>query len=156
MWYGSRRDRIGASDTRVPSILICLICCALAGPAPAQSLTDGPLAAPDAERPAPSKVPKPASTAHAKKSAAKSRTAASPHASRARDAQATDRDEGGPTGQRNAERTLPRPVPDRTTDPLSLGMKWQGSNDSPEQTRTQNYGGTAPGTGASVGLNYHF
>ena len=54
----------------------------------------------------------------------------------------------------------PKPVPRaataRTPDPLSLGLKWNGSNDNAEQTRIQNHGGTAAGTVASVGLNYHF
>ena len=40
--------------------------------------------------------------------------------------------------------------------PLSLGMKWNGSNDNAVQTRTQNYGGDAQGAGAEVGLKLHF
>ena len=50
------------------------------------------------------------------------------------------------------------PVARRTTedDPLSLGMKWNGSNDNASQTRVQNYGGDAAGTGAAVGLKLHF
>ena len=41
-------------------------------------------------------------------------------------------------------------------NPLSLGMKWNGSNDNASQTRVQNYGGDAAGTGAAVGLKLHF
>jgi hypothetical protein len=41
-------------------------------------------------------------------------------------------------------------------DPVSFGMKWNGSNDSASQTRVQNYDGNAPGTGAEVGLKLHF
>ena len=40
--------------------------------------------------------------------------------------------------------------------PLSLGMKWNGSNDSAGQTRVQNYNGNTQGTGAEVGLKLHF
>lgn len=41
-------------------------------------------------------------------------------------------------------------------NPLSLGMKWNGTNDTTTQTRVQNYGGEATGTGAEVGLKLHF
>ena len=41
-------------------------------------------------------------------------------------------------------------------DPISLGFKWQGTNDTAEKTRVQNYNGDAAGTGAAVGLKLHF
>ena len=37
-----------------------------------------------------------------------------------------------------------------------LAMKWNGNNDTATQTRTQNYGGDAEGTGAAMGLKFHF
>ena len=44
-------------------------------------------------------------------------------------------------------------VPD---DPMSFGMKWNGSNDSAGQTRIENLNGGAVGTGAEVGMKLHF
>lgn len=43
-----------------------------------------------------------------------------------------------------------------TTNPLTLGMKWNGNNDSAGQTRIENLHGGAVGTGAEVGLKLHF
>jgi hypothetical protein len=45
------------------------------------------------------------------------------------------------------------PLPD---DPVSFGMKWNGTNDNAQQQRIQNYNGTLPGTGAEVGMKLHF
>ena len=139
---------------RVASIAACLICClALVGPSWGQSLTDVPLAAPGA--PASSEAVKGRPPAHAKTSAAKIRAAKTRAAktTRGSNAQAADVDE------RREPTSTPAPRHQTTkpaSDPFSLGMKWNGSNDNAEQTRIQNYGGTAAGTGASVGLNYHF
>lgn len=41
-------------------------------------------------------------------------------------------------------------------DPISFGMKWNGSNDSASQTRLENLNGNATGTGAEVGMKLHF
>ena len=43
-----------------------------------------------------------------------------------------------------------------SSDPVSFGMKWNGSNDTAEKTRVQNYNGDATGAGAAVGLKLHF
>ena len=134
---------------RVASIAACLICClALVGPSWGQSLTDGPLAAPGA--PASSEAVKGRPPAHAKTSAAKTRVAKT---TRGSNAQAADVDERREPASTPAPR---HPATKPASDPFSLGMKWNGSNDNAEQTRIQNYGGSAAGTGASVGLNYHF
>ena len=146
------RGRGGGSVKRLPSIPACLICClGLAGPSWGQSLTDGPLAGPDA--PALIESFKGRPPAHAKTSAAKNHAA---RTTRWSNAQAADLD-----GRREPAPSTAKPAPSRPAkgaapDPFSLGMKWNGSNDNAEQTRIQNYGGSAPGTGASVGLNYHF
>ncbi len=42
------------------------------------------------------------------------------------------------------------------TDPVSFGMKWNGSNDSAGQTRIENLNGGATGTSAEVGMKLHF
>ena len=42
------------------------------------------------------------------------------------------------------------------SDPLSFGMKWNGSNESAGQTRIDNLNGGAVGTGAAVGMKLHF
>ena len=44
----------------------------------------------------------------------------------------------------------------RPADPLSFGMKWNGSNDNAAQTRIENLNGNATGTGAEVGMKLHF
>ena len=41
-------------------------------------------------------------------------------------------------------------------DPVEIGGKWNGSNASSAQTRSENYNGDAAGTGGSVGLKLHF
>ena len=106
-------------------------------PAAAQSSLDGPLAAPDA----------PAATTlkpHAKVKAKKPRHVATKPAP---DAEA--RPERVPTATDIPSREVP-------ADPLSLGMKWNGNNDSAAQTRSQNLDGGAVGTGAEVGMKLHF
>ena len=129
---------------RVLGVLAVLGCCViLAEPAVAQARTDGPLAA----TAAPAK-PKPAP--RSKKPAAKTHAAA-----RATDTVPADGDAGDRAGS-PSPKSVPRGTVARTPDPLSLGLKWNGSSDNAEQTRIQNYGGAAVGTGASVGLNYHF
>ena len=157
MQFVSRRHwSWGAS--RVPGLLTCLACClVLAGPSRAQSLTNGPLSSPG--MPAPSeamkgKVDKGKPASHAKTSAAKVHAAKTTNKTNAK---AADLDDGiEPPTSPAAKPATRKPVAEQASDPLSLGMKWNGSNDSAEQTRIQNYGGTAAGTGASVGLNYHF
>ena len=158
MLFVSKRDRSRGVAARVPGILTGLACCLLlACPLRAQSLTDGPLASP--EMPASSKATKGEaingkSATHAKTSAAKTHAA---RTTRKNNAKADDLDGGSePNAAPTAKPTTRKPMIEPATDPVSLGMKWNGSNDSAEQTRIQNYGGTAPGTGASVGLNYHF
>lgn len=42
------------------------------------------------------------------------------------------------------------------TNPVSFGMKWNGSNDNAAQTRIENLNGQATGTGAEVGMKLHF
>lgn len=42
------------------------------------------------------------------------------------------------------------------TNPVSFGMKWNGSNDNASQTRIENLNGQATGTGAEVGMKLHF
>ena len=143
---------------RVPGILTCLACSlVLVGPSRAQSLTDGPLALPG--MPAPSeaikgKVNKAKPATHAKMSTAKIHAAKTTNKTGTKAADLDD--ESAPTVSPTAKPATRKPVAEQASDPLSLGMKWNGSNDSAEQTRIQNYGGTAAGTGASVGLNYHF
>ncbi len=46
--------------------------------------------------------------------------------------------------------------PNAPVDPISFGMKWNGSNDSAGQTRIENLNGNATGTGAEVGMKLHF
>lgn len=46
--------------------------------------------------------------------------------------------------------------PTAPADPLSFGMKWNGSNDNAAQTRIENLNGNATGTGAEVGMKLHF
>ena len=43
-----------------------------------------------------------------------------------------------------------------TNEPLEIGGKWSGSNDTAEKTRVENYNGAAAGTGGEVGLKLHF
>ena len=147
-----KRGRGGGSVKRVLSVPACLIIClGFSGPSWGQSLTDGPLAGPDA--PTSIEPFKGTQPARAKTSTAKN------HAARTKkrnNAQAADLD-----GRREPAPSTSKPAPSRPAkgpapDPFSLGMKWNGSNDNAEQTRIQNYGGSAAGTGASVGLNYHF
>ncbi len=154
----SRRSRSGGFDTSALGVLACLTCCVLvAGPSRAQSLTDGPLAAPGTGTPAPREAPAAKSATRAsRKPATKTHTANRSDATKATDAIPADLGGSGPGASRAAKPAPRQPPAERASDPLSLGMKWNGSNDSPEQTRIQNYGGTAAGTGASVGLNYHF
>ena len=146
------RGRGGGSVKRVLSVPARLIIClGLAGPSWGQSLTDGPLAGPDA--PASIEPFKGTPPARAKTSTAKNR---STRTTRRNSSQAADLD-----GRREPAPSTSKPAPSRPAkalapDPFSLGMKWNGSNDNAEQTRIQNYGGSAAGTGASVGLNYHF
>lgn len=110
---------------------------AWAAPAGAQSPLDGPLAAPDAPAAA---TPKP----HAKAKAKKPRHVASKPAP---DVEATP--ERVPAAAEAPSRRAP-------ADPLSLGMKWNGSNDTAGQTRSQNLDGGAFGSGAEVGMKLHF
>ncbi len=137
---------------RVSSAIACLICClGLAGPSWGQSLTDGPLATPGV--PASSQAAEGRRSPHAKTSAAKVRAARTIHGSNAQAADLEYRREPTSPTAKPAPR---RPATEPASDPLSLGMRWNGSNDNAEQTRIQNYGGSAAGTGAAVGLNYHF
>ena len=46
--------------------------------------------------------------------------------------------------------------PSTAADPLSFGMKWNGSNENAAQTRIDNLNGNAAGTGAEVGMKLHF
>jgi hypothetical protein len=126
---------------RILGLAFCLIVVGLAGAASAQSLTDGPLSAPGANEPVPAKAHAP----KGHKAAAKTTHHKEAKASRPLP------DPPEPAVPVAAKRPSGEP-----TDPLSLGMKWNGSNDNAEKTRIQNYGGDAAGTGAAVGLNYHF
>ena len=121
----------------------------LSGQAWAQTLPDGPLSAPDATPPAKASGAAPAS---AKTASAKPRKVKKAHAAAAPIDSLADE----PPHAHPGKAPVAKPVKDAPADPLSLGMKWNGSNDNAEQTRTQNYSGSAPGTGASVGLIYHF
>ena len=116
----------------------------------AQSLPDGPLSAPNAIVTPPAKAA-PAKAASPKTALAKTRKPKKAAAAAVADPLADTVPERRPTKAATA-----KPVKDTSADPLSLGMKWNGSNDNAEQTRIQNYGGGAAGTGASVGLKYHF
>ena len=160
MWAAWGRDRYRTAVTPASGLVACLACClALAGPATAGPLTDGPLAGPDAAAPP---MTGDAKTGRARrvtrtKTPATKMPATKTRAAKAANATAADLDDGRGPAMPPAAKPAPRkPVSEPATDPLSLGMKWNGSNDSAEQTRIQNYGGTAAGTGASVGLNYHF
>ena len=119
-----------------------LILAALADPgaARAQTMLDGPLAASETPAPAVSSKARPAKSVKVHPKVAHHAKAPSPDRSKAE----------------TPERDIP--VARRTTEdnPLSLGMKWNGSNDNASQTRVQNYGGEASGTGAAVGLKLHF
>ena len=107
-----------------------------AGTGLAQGALEGPLGAPDASIAAPvGKTPGTKQKNH-----------------RARKADMSEA-----TKARATSASLPEPkTASETVNPLSLGMKWSGSNDNAEQTRVQNYGGAAAGTGAEVGLKLHF
>ena len=108
-------------------------------PASAQSPFDGPLAAPDAPA-----LPAPKARARTKPKASR-HAAARPVA--VPDAAARP----VPT---NAD--APPPSPGAPADPVSLGMKWNGSNDTAAQTRYQNGPENAFGSGAEVGMKLHF
>ncbi len=113
--------------------------CAIGGVACAQTLPDGPLAASPSQ-----------GETHAPRKATFKKHAAKPHApapSAARDPNAPARAPAMPTAAAGAA---------AADDPLSFGMKWNGSNDNGVQTRTQNYNGNAAGTGAEVGMKLHF
>ena len=43
-----------------------------------------------------------------------------------------------------------------TNEPLEIGGKWSGSNDTAEKTRADNYNANAAGSGGEVGLKLHF
>ena len=43
-----------------------------------------------------------------------------------------------------------------TNEPLEVGGKWSGSNDTAEKTRVENYNAGAAGSGGEVGLKMHF
>lgn len=120
----------------LPGIAIALVIgVASAGAAAAQSSTEGPLAVPNAV-PTKAKSSKPS---HHKKVVHRETTQSSDY---------------------NTSSQIPQPVihagHDAPADPLSLGMKWNGSNDDARATRVQNYDGNAVGTGAEVGLKLHF
>ena len=114
---------------------------ACTAPASAQGVLDGPLTAPDAA--AAPKVPAASSTSKPRKKA--------PRHAAAKAAPAV------PVFARETpDRQAPQRPATKADDPLSVGMKWNGSNDNSSQTRVQNYNGTAAGTGAEVGLKLHF
>lgn len=117
------------------SRLLLLFLCFFAAPAAAQSALDGPLAPPDAPAPAPAH--------HAKAKAKRVHHAAAKPAQPSADIPA-------PSAR------AARPAKAAPDDPVSLGMKWNGSNDTAAQTRYENLNGNAPGTGAEVGLKLHF
>ena len=123
-------------------VLLALASTVLTGPLAAQ----GKAAAPTVSNPAGPLVEGPAAKPPARHAAAvkRKRTLAS-HETQA-DKPMADADHA-PVATRNAA------LPD---DPVSLGLRWNGNNDSATQTRTQNYGGNAVGAGAAVGLNLHF
>ncbi len=56
----------------------------------------------------------------------------------------------GPATQTNVAKS------NAPVDPISFGLKWNGSNDSAGQTRIENLNGNATGTGAEVGMKLHF
>ena len=123
---------------------------AFVGPAIGESAYDGPLAAPDATAAPPASLESKRTASRTKAKAAKPHH----HAAAKLPSPATDAalPEASPsTGQRASAASAPP-----AEDPLSLGMKWNGSNDTAAQTRVQNYNGNAVGTGAEVGLKLHF
>ena len=126
---------------RTLAFITVLLAGGLFDPCHAQTALEGPLAVPAAAA-----APIPNSAAKGKKR----RAVAKP----------TRESAAPPAVGSEAPRAHADPVADRgpkTADPaLSLGMKWNGSNDSAEQTRSQNYNGDAHGTGAEVGLKLHF
>ena len=134
------------------------------GPSLAQSSTEGLARATDAAVAA-----KPARKGHsnAGKSAAASRT--KPQANKAADG-APDASKALPAWMTvdpgrvahapsasslpNEPKSVVSHVP--SNDPLEFGGKWNGSNDTAEKTRADNYNGNAAGTGGEVGLKMHF
>ena len=44
----------------------------------------------------------------------------------------------------------------KPNDPIELGGKWNGANDTAAKTRAENYNGDAVGTGGEVGFKLHF
>ena len=108
----------------------------------AQAL-EGPLAAVD-EPTEPSSTPKSAKHATARRAKPVAKRTETPLAKRLPSPTATPTAEVGA-----AKSTAP-------TDPVSFGMKWNGSNDSVGQTRIENLNGNAVGTGAEVGMKLHF
>ncbi len=117
-----------------------VMCACLAGIAAAQSPMEGPLSDPVGV-PMTKAKPKLSKLAHSKRKNAHRET---PHASSAYEA---------PVG---TAQPIIHAGHDAPADPLSLGMKWNGSNDNARDTRVQNYDGNAAGTGAEVGLKLHF
>ena len=108
----------------------------------AQSAFEGPLAAPSDQSPAPAsaRLKKPLNGAAKKKAGSSASHAAGTEMPRV---------PAQPVAEPGAKTSAP-------VSPLSLGMKWNGSNDNAGQTRVQNYNGNAQGTGAEVGLKLHF
>ncbi len=123
-------------------LVLLLAAMVTASPAIAQE-PSGPL---DAPAPA-SAVAKPArhSTAHRAKAAATAKRTAVPASARLPVAT---------PAMPTADVAASKPVP--PTDPVSFGMKWNGSNDNAAQTRIENLNGNATGTGAEVGMKLHF
>ena len=141
---------------RVAVTGLLAICLVLAvGPTAAQQPTGGPAGA-DHAGPAPGAEPSIGRRSSPAKARAGHKVPAPRAASRPKgdlagpDATSPIDLSGSPTPARAASRAT---APD---NPLSLGLKWNGNNDTATQTRAQNYGGEAAGAGASVGLKLHF
>ena len=130
-------------------VIIWLSACCLTGGVACSQTPEGPLGAPSpvAQSRAPS-----ASTSEPHQ-AATSRAVHRRHAAKTHATRPAARDQNAPAATPTAAATT---AASRADDPLSFGMKWNGSNDNGVQTRTQNYNGNAEGTGAEVGLKLHF
>ncbi len=115
---------------------------AMSGPGSAQSLEQGPLAA-----------PAPAAIA-AMRHKAKPRHRGSAKTEANMRGPRVDDERNGP-----ARAALPpagQGAANGYGDPVSFGMKWNGSNDTARETRIQNFDGTNSGTGAELGMKLHF
>ncbi len=123
-------------------VLLVVAAMATASVAAAQDIS-GPLSNPDGGS-LPAKPAKRATAHRAKPASTAKRTAGRASARLPAEAPAV------PTADMGA---VKRSAP---VDPISFGMKWNGSNESAGQSRIDNLNGSATGTGAEVGMKLHF